>query len=173
MKICNQCKEEKLLTAFERAGRNNQYFRNTCRSCRDRIRDKTKLLAKKKRWYNKNRTVIREKQRISYANSLEKQVLAKNRSKIWRFENYKRWLILHRSIEANRRARKMNQFIENINHKTVFIRDEGICGICENPVDENNWHLDHIIPLCKGGLHSYTNVQVAHPSCNFVKGGGE
>jgi 5-methylcytosine-specific restriction endonuclease McrA len=32
------------------------------------------------------------------------------------------------------------------------------------------WDLDHVIPLSKGGEHSYDNVQVTHPSCNRKKG---
>jgi 5-methylcytosine-specific restriction endonuclease McrA len=31
------------------------------------------------------------------------------------------------------------------------------------------FHVDHIMPLAKGGLHCYTNVQVAHPKCNLSK----
>jgi 5-methylcytosine-specific restriction endonuclease McrA len=37
-------------------------------------------------------------------------------------------------------------------------------------VDPANWHLDHVVPLSRGGEHSYANVQVAHPFCNLSKG---
>lgn len=30
--------------------------------------------------------------------------------------------------------------------------------------------IDHIIPLSKGGLHSWNNIQLAHLSCNSSKG---
>jgi 5-methylcytosine-specific restriction endonuclease McrA len=31
-------------------------------------------------------------------------------------------------------------------------------------------HLDHIVPLARGGEHSYANTQPAHPTCNRRKG---
>ena len=58
-------------------------------------------------------------------------------------------------------------------------RDGDICQICGLPVvdsDINNGHagrmyptLDHIIPLSKGGSHTWDNVQLAHMSCNAGK----
>jgi 5-methylcytosine-specific restriction endonuclease McrA len=39
------------------------------------------------------------------------------------------------------------------------------------PVDVNSkWHVDHIVPISKGGPHSYLNVQLAHAKCNRTKG---
>jgi len=69
-----------------------------------------------------------------------------------------------------RRARKLNQFVEDVNREEVWARDEGICGICQEAADHNDWHLDHIKSLSQGGEHSYANTQVSHPLCNRVKG---
>ena len=52
----------------------------------------------------------------------------------------------------------------------MFKRDKGRCGICRKKVDPADWHLDHIVPLSRGGEHSYANVQVTHPFCNESKG---
>jgi 5-methylcytosine-specific restriction endonuclease McrA len=38
-------------------------------------------------------------------------------------------------------------------------------------MDRENFHVDHIVPICKGGEHTYANVQPAHPICNISKGG--
>jgi 5-methylcytosine-specific restriction endonuclease McrA len=69
-----------------------------------------------------------------------------------------------------RRALKTKAFVERVFRSVVFQRDEGVCGICDKPVEPDDWHLDHIVPLSKGGEHSYANVQVAHPFCNMAKG---
>jgi len=74
------------------------------------------------------------------------------------------------TYQATRRARKADAFIEAIDRQTVFSRDGGLCGICQQGVEPANWHLDHVIPLSKGGQHSYDNVQVSHPVCNMRKG---
>lgn len=47
--------------------------------------------------------------------------------------------------------------------------DDGVCGICGEDVDPMNFHIDHVIPLSRGGEHGYHNVQVAHPLCNQEK----
>lgn len=78
---------------------------------------------------------------------------------------------LKRDREAARRARKRNQFDEHVDSQVVYERDNGTCRICGDPVLPYYFDLDHIIPLVRGGRHSYTNIQLAHPSCNARKGG--
>jgi len=68
-----------------------------------------------------------------------------------------------------KKARQRNAFVEHVEGYIVFELDEGICGICSDPILED-FHVDHIIPLSRGGEHSYANVQAAHPRCNIKKG---
>jgi 5-methylcytosine-specific restriction endonuclease McrA len=70
----------------------------------------------------------------------------------------------------NRRARMQAVFVEYVRRDEVFRRDKGQCGICGAMVDPADWHLDHILPVSRGGEHSYANVQVTHPDCNRAKG---
>lgn len=71
---------------------------------------------------------------------------------------------------ANRRALKLNQLDENVSRNIVFDRDKGVCYLCGTRVDPINWHLDHKVPLSRGGRHSYANTGVTHPRCNLSKG---
>lgn len=71
---------------------------------------------------------------------------------------------------AQRRARKIATQVECVDRQVVWERDEGICGICHLPADRADFHVDHVIPLSKGGPHTYENVQVGHPHCNLLKG---
>jgi 5-methylcytosine-specific restriction endonuclease McrA len=98
-------------------------------------------------------------------NNPEKQREATRR---WRKENPDRIKQLRRIAESARRARKLNQFVEKVDPQIVFDRDQGICGICILPI-EGDFHVDHVIPLSKGGEHSYANTQSAHPLCNMQK----
>lgn len=71
------------------------------------------------------------------------------------------------------------EFDETITLKALIARDKGFCRICGEPIDKNditNGHvgrkypsLDHIIPLSKGGTHTWSNVQLAHMACNAGK----
>lgn len=78
---------------------------------------------------------------------------------------------LGRRSTAKRRAIEKSVFVEVVDPRTVFKRDEGICGICREPVDiASAWEVDHVVPISKGGDHAYANVQLAHRSCNRSKG---
>ena len=69
---------------------------------------------------------------------------------------------------SRRRARKRAATIENVSRAVVYERDGGRCHICGKKVGKR-WHLDHLIPLARGGEHSYKNVAVSHPKCNMSK----
>lgn len=73
-----------------------------------------------------------------------------------------------RVANARHRARKLEAFVEDVDRNVVFETYEGTCGICGGFI-EGDFHVDHIIPLSKGGEHSYRNAQPAHPSCNLSK----
>jgi 5-methylcytosine-specific restriction endonuclease McrA len=88
----------------------------------------------------------------------------------WRAENPDRSRAIGRNKESNRRATKRAAFVEPIDHAVVYARDRGVCGICQAAIAAGDkWHVDHVIPLAKGGVHSYANVQLAHARCNLRK----
>lgn len=94
--------------------------------------------------------------------------------KKWRRMNKDRARAQH---TARRAAKFANGPVESISYEEVFIRDNGICGLCYAPVVKNALHpdpvsgtLDHVLPLSLGGAHTYGNIQLAHLSCNSRKG---
>lgn len=74
-----------------------------------------------------------------------------------------------RRINSRREMTKRLAFVEDVDRSVVWQRDQGVCGICGLPADPDNWHLDHVIPLSRGGEHSYANTRVSHPPCNIRK----
>lgn len=76
---------------------------------------------------------------------------------------------MHRLTESARRARKLHQFIEDVDPRVVYRMYGGMCGICGEFID-GDFHVDHRVPLALGGMHGYINVQPAHPRCNLSKG---
>lgn len=83
------------------------------------------------------------------------------------------WRIAHpevkRESEHRRRAQKRQQPHERISHSVIYARDKGICQICGKHVERASMSLDHIVPLSRGGSHTFTNVQTSHRLCNFRK----
>ena len=93
------------------------------------------------------------------------------------------------SKECGRRyanARKQHripkaQLIDNdITLEALYRRDAGVCYLCgklcdwddrhDNIVGANYPSIDHVIPIARGGLHSWGNVRLAHHGCNSAKG---
>lgn len=74
-----------------------------------------------------------------------------------------------REYAANRRGRVAAATVENVDRFVVYEREGGRCHICRRPVKRDAFHLEHLVPLSKGGDHSYANVAVAHPICNRRK----
>ena len=72
-------------------------------------------------------------------------------------------------MNREREARKRNQFVERVDTAVLHARDGGYCGICKEYVSSQDASIDHVIPLSKGGEHSYANTQVSHPLCNMRK----
>lgn len=65
---------------------------------------------------------------------------------------------------------------DKIDHLVLFNLHGWTCHICKTQIDPRKRFpdllaatVDHIIPLCRGGTHTWTNVAPAHAQCNFNK----
>lgn len=87
----------------------------------------------------------------------------------WYHRNLAHARMLSLRKEARRRGLLAKQLVEEVDRLVVYKRDKGICGLCGLYVMFGDYHLDHVIPISKGGLHAYSNVQVAHKACNLKK----
>lgn len=94
-----------------------------------------------------------------------------------------RWRAAHpgknREHDRRRKACKKSRiglwcedfFIE----RQLWLHQEGRCFYCQSPISHpslpsRDFHLDHMTPFAKGGLHDVGNVCLACPSCNLRKG---
>lgn len=153
---CPKCETSKPLDEFRKDLRRPAGRESWCRECAD---------AKRAEWAERNRGKRTEQARRRRAANpdYQRQNVAR-----WRERNYSDHLLKARMYASAYRARKRDQFVEHVDPVVVFERDAGICGICSVPI-VGRFDVDHIVPLVKGGEHSYANVQVAHPSCNYSK----
>lgn len=83
----------------------------------------------------------------------------------------------------DKRLKRAKIIEQNITLEKLFKRDKGICCICGTECDWNDCYrsddmfiayglypsIDHIVPLAKGGNHTWNNVQLAHHYCNTLK----
>jgi 5-methylcytosine-specific restriction endonuclease McrA len=107
--------------------------------------------------------------------------IASEHSKQWRQQNPERIRDLVRQAGYRRRMRK--EAVEQVPYtrKEILERDDYCCHICggkvnlaaPNQAGQPGWedypHLDHVIPLSKGGPDTPNNVRTSHARCNIVK----
>jgi 5-methylcytosine-specific restriction endonuclease McrA len=46
------------------------------------------------------------------------------------------------------------------------------CQTCQQPLDfaaRSTWEIDHIVPICLGGVNTFSNIQILCPSCHETK----
>jgi 5-methylcytosine-specific restriction endonuclease McrA len=75
-----------------------------------------------------------------------------------------------RETEARRRARKSGCDVSPVNVQHVVEAASSLCAMCFAHVPEGLRHIDHIVPLDKGGPHSQENLQLLCYRCNTRKG---
>lgn len=118
----------------------------------------------KVRWLERNHKLLGEFQRM-----LNKEALEKSRE-------------LSRRSAHRRRARIQENGYEIYSEIQVLIKYGKNCHICDFPIDLKaprkvglgEWylalHIDHLIPIAKGGADTLENVRPAHALCNLKKG---
>jgi 5-methylcytosine-specific restriction endonuclease McrA len=119
-------------------------------------------------YYAHNRDRVLASQKQKYENNTEYRQQRVQSAIQWQKDNPDK--VALRSIR--RKMRKLNAFIEDVDRNTLYEMYGGCCGICKEFIDltQTGFHVDHVIPLSKGGMHGYINTQPAHPKCNLRKG---
>lgn len=90
---------------------------------------------------------------------------------------------LHDGKRAERIQRN-GEIHNDITLKKLYKKHNGLCSICGEKCDYEDYSIskegyfiansnypsiDHIIPIAKGGTHTWNNVQLAHRICNSIK----
>ena len=96
-------------------------------------------------------------------------------------KNRIRWHI--NKLKRERHIKDNGILDRDITLEKLYDRDEGVCYLCGNRCNYNDFEvndnifmvgktypsIDHIIPISKGGTHSWDNIKLAHISCNSKK----
>ena len=145
----------------------NQAKRQMLKAMNASVRSKRKELDK-----------IAERLSVAMERAKRKDEMDKHRAEKRREENKVRELRREQRIKNN------GVFDRDITVDKLFIRDNGVCSLCGGMCDyrdstTRNGHfivgekypsIDHVIPLSKGGTHTWDNVKLAHFKCNTLKG---
>lgn len=65
---------------------------------------------------------------------------------------------------------------DKIDKVVLFASYDWICYLCKEKIDKRLLcpdpmaaSIDHVVPLSRGGTHTWDNVMPAHAICNFMK----
>lgn len=144
------------------------------------MKEKERLanIARASAWNKANRERRKEIKRRSYQANREKalaagrkryernkeQINARNRE--WKVANKE--LVVEQSARRRWLKREGAEKISRAQLLALLKGQQGRCAYCERVLNEGK-HLDHRIPLTRGGTHTLDNVVWSCPSCNLRK----
>lgn len=197
-KTCTRCKQIKTLISFSRHNGTKSSktgYRSICKTCQAlankdyRARNRQKVNEAKRIYTTKNKEQKSESDK-KYRLANQEKIARKN--KRWRIENYdhqrqkaaawrkankerkaitdRAWSQNNkenvRNISLRRRVRIAQNGIYSVTKKDIIrILSRG-CTYCGGRAE----HVDHVIPVSRGGLHGIGNLTGSCASCNLSKG---
>ena len=177
-RACVACAaEKKRLWAGRNKDRVSAYNKRVC----PRYYEATKEYrsAKFEEWKAANRTVYLSRKADDYRQHRARYNAA---AKAWRLAN------LEIVRESNRQKRAANPeqyaaYSRNRKHRVrnaqgshtgddvqaIFAAQKGRCAYCREPITMRAKHVDHILPLARGGTNDRRNLQITCAGCNQRK----
>ena len=153
MKQCRKCKVDKSLECFGKYARSSDGLHYYCKEC-------WKVINKSR--YNREDAVERA---VAWARANRKRKRQHNKKSAQAHPESR----LRARIKRQYRI-EIGEMDSDISLDRVYAQDEGLCKLCGQSVVRADASIDHIDPLSQGGEHVWTNVQLAHMTCNSRKG---
>ena len=180
-KICSMCKREKPLTEYSAR-------QSRCRECasvylkRYREVNLDRLIAKDRLYRSENIAKEKENHKRYYLTHRE-DIRAKTKKYFhdnWeRIREYRSEYYKNNSHQYKARASRRRALIESVTIGDIgeierfyeFVREKSKlrCYWCKSFVLKKDRHVDHIIPLSRGGMHSPLNLCCSCRTCNLSK----
>jgi 5-methylcytosine-specific restriction endonuclease McrA len=194
-KHCKLCSQTLSTIHFNHSKSNKDGLVSWCKSCvraynkRYNLKNKEQLTKQKSDYREANREELRSNQRQHYKENKDQYAI---RAKAWRTNNSeskkaydKKYAQLNKDKtkaaskrfaqkhpdrislkRQKRRARLANAKAYEVTAKDLSKILSAPCIYCRRP----SQHVDHVIPLSRGGSHSIGNLAPACQECNLAKG---
>lgn len=194
MKTCSKCKTEKEMSLFSFNKSSIDGRQHVCKECANtaaiayyeknkmRVAERNRLNAEKKSEYNKaykaskkaeidaynenyrrqNREVLLLKRKEYYAKNSES---CNRTTKNWR-ENNKSVCRIYNNNRRLRTIENGGKLSNGLAEKLIRLQ-KGKCACCKSKL--LSYHMDHVMPIAKGGANSDSNIQLLCPTCNHKK----
>jgi 5-methylcytosine-specific restriction endonuclease McrA len=171
-KICTTCNQTKPTSGF--------YFRKDCndyrRSCKDCVK-LAKAERESKPGVKEQRAIAECKRRVDHKEKINAWLRAYRKTahskavyKKWKTENPERIRNYNRTQRAKRRFALKAEDSATTKEVYNWLQEQSkICTYCGIELTDKITHVDHKIPLSRGGPHTLDNLTLACASCNCSK----
>ena len=182
-KTCTYCKQTKAVSEY--------YFnhgttipRSRCKPCVNylsnvsRQKDPDKYRKQNLAHYYANKDKLNEQRRAKWPELYKSKIdYHRQKGKKYRDENPDKINGIARRKRAKKRANGWERYTE----AQVLALHGAVCHICGNAINlslnrkigsegwEMSLHIDHVIPISKGGPDKLSNVKPSHAKCNLKK----
>lgn len=164
MKTCRICHVLKPLSAFYKNKSTNDGYQNKCKDCcKDYyLAHKASRVEYSHSYQLQNAEILKEKR-------LAKRLLNLDESKVKQYEYTKKYRARNREIT---RIHNKRSYQKKVNHPVLMWHYEAQAGECHycGASLEGVYHVDHVIPLIRGGSDDRENVVLCCSQCNRSKG---
>ena len=137
--------------------------RKKARSARSYQRHKEKRKAEARQYYEENREAQLAKRREWYVKNRKRMLVLGEAYYQANKERFFEWRDARRARLANAEGRYTRQDV-----KDLYVEQDGRCAYCNCELN-GTYHVDHVIPLVRGGSNSPDNLALACPTCNLRK----
>lgn len=119
--------------------------------------------AAQNKWLANNREKMQAIRRSYVSNNRQRNLASKTN---YRRKHPEKW----RTYRIQRTARENGAegTLTPIDIKAQYDQQNGRCHWCGEPVG-NQYHVDHVIPLSRGGTNYPSNIVIACPPCNLSR----
>lgn len=177
---CNNEKNDRFLAqrpGYMKVARRKHYVKNAVAIREDsrkrREADPKTFMLRTKRWINNNKDKNAATRRAWYAKkpkTIKRKINnEKNRQRVknWRIKNPDKARVMVSNNKARRKGAPGRYVKSDIT--ALFKSQNGVCVYCSALLIDG-YHVDHIIPLARGGSNWPINLQLTCPLCNMSKG---
>lgn len=185
VKRCSKCGNEKTIECFAAHRTTRDRLRPECKACHNlaatqwQRANKEKVAARDKRYKERNRDKLNARRREYYAKAHSKvratmnAWVEKNREKVrqktrqWQHENKEKYLAIMRMVNAGRRFAEVTKANKPKIIEQLKVNQKGKCAACRCVLER--FHIDHIMPIKRGGTNDPDNLQLLCVTCNCRK----
>lgn len=174
-KFCHKCQETIAIGMFAKDLSKKDGLQRVCKKCNAEYRLANK--DKRTKYLQDNKEKLSQQNKLYIQKNIDKRIAYK---KQYRQENKEHIAKYNAEYMKTDKGKIHNR--NNVRRRRSQIKDSDLttsqiielkttttkCYWCHSELNEK-YHLDHYIPLSRGGKHTISNIVISCPSCNLSK----